>query len=67
MVGTTYSVAVLQETKPKHVKMDVVHADTTFWSLAWVYVDSVVGGDVLHITCGFSKDERANLTQFNYR
>jgi len=33
-----------------------VHVDTTSWSLAGIYADSVAESEALHITCGFSKD-----------
>lgn len=61
-----FSAAALRAAMREDVKVDVVHVDTTSWSLAGIYADSVAESEALHITYGFSKDRRPDLKQFNY-
>ena len=61
-----FSAAALRAAMREDVKVDVVHVDTTSWSLAGIYADSVAESEALHITYGFSKDKRPDLKQFNY-
>ncbi len=61
-----FSSAALLEAMLEEVEVGVVHVDTTSWSLAGIYADSVAESEALHITCGFSGDTRPDLKQFNY-
>lgn len=61
-----FSAAAMQAVVHEDVKIDVVHSDTTSWSLTGVYEDSSQDGDAMHITYGYNRDHRPDLKQFNY-
>ena len=61
-----FSAAAMQAVVHEDVKIDVVHSDTTSWSLTGVYEDSSQDGDAIHITYGYNRDHRPDLKQFNY-
>ncbi|HHY48111.1 MAG TPA: hypothetical protein GX506_12530 [Firmicutes bacterium] len=61
-----FSAAAMQAVIYEDVKIDVVHTDTTSWSLTGVYEDSSPDGDAMHITYGYIRDHRPDLKQFNY-
>lgn len=60
--GAAATRAVLRE----DVKFDVVHADTTSWSVKGLFDGSSDDGEALYVTYGYSRNHRPDLKQFNY-
>lgn len=63
---TVLGTVLLEAAKREAVETDVLHADTTSFSVQGLYeLDDDADKDTLNITHGFSKDNRPDLKQFN--
>ncbi|MEA4884673.1 MAG: IS1634 family transposase [Clostridia bacterium] len=61
-----FGVAAMRAALREDVKVDVVHADTTSWSVKGLFEASSPEGEALYVTYGYSRDHRLDLKQFNY-
>lgn len=61
-----FGASALRAALREDVKFDVVHSDTTSWSVKGLYDSSSPDDQAFYIARGYSRDHRPDLKQFNY-